>query len=256
MYKPPLPSRIALIGLLARQGLRGAMNRTGLGPFWNSIGTIVVIATVGLLFGTILKQQLVSFETYVSTLAAGLVLWGFLAAVANENAVAFAHWMTVIRYCPVPLTVICLSILFRHLLIFGINLVVVLLAQWLLLGTVPNILVLGVATLLTVIHVAWIGGVAVVLGARFRDVGQLLAKVLQLAFLLTPILWPPYFLGRYEYLLAFNPLYYPLSVFTKAMIGGTPASDLWIGSLIMALSGSLLAIGLLRWSRHRLYFWI
>lgn len=251
-----LSSWVVLTGLLARQGLRGAMSRTSLGPFWSSIGTIVVIAAVGLLFGTILKQQLVSFETYVSTLAAGLILWGFLAAVANENAVAFARWMTVIRYCPVPLPVICLSILSRHLLVFGINLVVLLLAQWLLLGTIPNALALCAATLLTVITVAWIGGVAIVLGARFRDVGQLLSKVLQLAFLLTPILWPPYFLGRYDYLLTFNPLYYPLSVFTSAITGGLTTPGQWIGSMAMALSGSLLAVGLLCWSRHRLYFWI
>lgn len=242
--------------LLCRLSLARAFRQSGLGPLWNSIGVAVAVAAVGTLFGTILRRQLVSFDTYVDSLAAGLVIWSFLSAVVGENSIAFARWMPILRHSNISLSVITLSVFLHHLPVLALNLGLFLLLQYLFLGFTPTILPLAASLLLLLVNVAWMGAAAMVLGARFRDVGQLIANLLQITFLLTPILWPPYFLGRFEYLLLLNPFHHLLSTVGAAAIGNVaPAVNWWV-SLAMALTGGLASVGLYRWSRPRWPYWI
>lgn len=252
----PEAARIPLALLLTRISLVNAFRRSGLGPLWSTVGVLFTVGSVGLLFGTILRRQLNGFEDYVMALASGLVMWTFLSAVASDSSIAFARWMPIIRHSTISFSVIALSVLLRHLPVLGLNSVVLFVLQFALLGRAPSLWSMLAALALLIVNVAWIGVLSLVLGARFRDVGQLVANVMQIAFLLTPILWPPYFLGHYEFLLLFNPFYYQLSVFTSAAAGTAAPAFHWAASIGLAVGGSVLAVGLYRWSRHRWPYWI
>ncbi|WP_170958793.1 ABC transporter permease [Magnetospirillum sp. 15-1] len=256
MSPPVTNAHLALAFLLARISLVSAFRRSGLGPLWSSVGVLFTVSAVGLLFGTMLRSLLTNFDDYVCTLAAGLVMWTFLSAVANDGAIAFARWMPILRHSRISLPVIAMSILLRHLPVLGLNIVLLVAAQSVLLGRTAEALPMLGAALLLVANIFWIGALALVLGARFRDIGQLVPATMQIAFLLTPILWPPYFLGRFEYLLAFNPFYFQFSVFTAAIAGLQVPPHHWAMAAGMALAGGGLTLGVYRWSRPRWPYWI
>lgn len=242
--------------LLCRLGFARAFRQSGLGPLWNTVGVGVAVLTVGTLFGTILRGQLVSFDSYVDRLAAGLISWTFLSAVVGETSISFSRWMPILRHSPVSLAVIALAAFLRHLPVLALNLALFLVLQFLFLGLTPSPLPLLGSVALLLANVAWLGIIAIVLGARFRDIGQLVPNLLQIVFLLTPILWPPYFLGRFEYLLQFNPFHHLLSIFAAAAEGrAAPAVNWWV-SLSLAAAGSAAAAALYRWSRPRWPYWI
>ncbi|KIL99587.1 O-antigen export system permease protein RfbD [Paramagnetospirillum magnetotacticum MS-1] len=256
MSQPPANAYLPLALLLARISLVNAFRRSGLGPLWSSVGVLVAVGTVGLLFGTMLRSLLISFEDYISTLAAGLVMWTFLAAVANDSAIAFARWMPILRHSRISMPVIALSVLLRHLPVLGLNIALLIVLQHAVLGRAVEPLPMLGAVLLLVANVYWIGALAFVLGARFRDIGQLVPAVIQLAFLLTPILWPPYFLGRFEYLLSFNPFYFQFSILMAAAAGIQVPSYHWITAMGLAVAGGALTLGVYRWSKFRWPYWI
>lgn len=249
-------AHLPLALLLARISLVNAFRRSGLGPLWSSVGVVFTVGVIGLLFGTMLRSLLANFDDYISTLAAGLVMWTFLSAVANDGAIAFARWMPILRHSSISMQVIALSVLLRHLPVLGLNIALLIVLQYSVLGRMAEPLSMLGATLLLVANIFWIGALTLVLGARFRDIGQLVPATMQITFLLTPILWPPYFLGRFEYLLAFNPFYFQFSVFT-ATAAGVPAPALhWVMAAGMAVAGGILTLGLYRWSRPRWPYWI
>lgn len=248
--------RLPLAMLLAQLTLARTFSRSGLGPLWSTLGVALAVATVGLLFGTILRSQLLSFESYMANLASGLVMWTFLSAVVGEASIVFARWMPILRHSTISMSVIALSVLLRHLPVLAVNLGLLLVLQYLLLGLAPAALPLLGAVLLLLVHAAWLGLATMVLGARFRDIGQLVGNLMQIAFLLTPILWPPYFLGRFEYLLLFNPFHHLLSVFTAAAAGRTAPALYWELGGGLAVLGCLGASLLYRWSRNRWPYWI
>lgn len=249
-------ARIPLALLLTRISLARAFRRSGLGPLWNTVGVLFTVCAVGMLFGIILRRQLTSFDDYVNALASGLVMWSFLSAVVCDSAIAFARWMPILRHSTISFSVISLSILLRHLCVLAVNVVILLVLQYALIGLAPASFAMLGAMVLLIANVAWIGVLSMVLGARFRDIGQLAANAVQIAFLLTPILWPPYFLGRFAYLLLFNPFYYLLSIFTAAVTGGEAPLLHWLVSAGLALGGGILTLVIYRSSRQRWPYWI
>lgn len=217
---------------------------------------LITVGSVGLLFGTILRRQLNGFEEYVNALASGLVMWTFLSAVASDSSIAFARWMPILRHSTISFSVIALSVLLRHLPVLALNIVVLFALQFVVLGLTPSPLGMLAALALLIVNVSWICVLSMVLGARFRDVGQLVTSAMQISFLLTPVLWPPYFLGRYEFLLLFNPFYYQLSVFNAAAAGVEVPVFHLVTTAGLAAGGSALAFVLYRWSRDRWPYWI
>ena len=69
--------------LLAIHDIRSRYRGSVLGPFWITLTTIVMVSSVGFLFGAIFKQNP---ETYLPMFAFGLIFWHFISAnVAEES---------------------------------------------------------------------------------------------------------------------------------------------------------------------------
>ena len=58
---------------LARADIRQRYRRSSLGPFWITISTGVMIACIGIIFGSLFKSPMSDFLPF---LAAGLIIWG------------------------------------------------------------------------------------------------------------------------------------------------------------------------------------
>lgn len=250
------PSTLALALLMARIDCANSIRHSVLGPLWGTVGLAAAIALLGLFFGTILKKELTGYADYMQSLALGLIVWSFLSNVANEACAATIRWLPTFRHSALPPPALALSILVRHLGMLVINLALFLVVQALVLDSTPN-LAEGVAgVLLLAAHGGWIAPLMTILAARFRDIGQLLSGGLHVAFFLTPIVWVEHFMGRYQYLLDFNPFYHLLSLVRRPLSGLPLEPGVWLGCAALAVAGTAATAAALAYGRRRLPYWI
>src|SRR6185437_4751840 len=105
------------------------------------------------------------------------------------------------------------------------------------------------ATLLVIpgITLICINGVSVglllgTLGARFRDIPPVVAAIMQMMFLLTPIFWQPEQLPGRELLVMLNPFYYFIEIIRQPLLGNAPSLTIWMAAIGITLAGLLVAI--------------
>jgi lipopolysaccharide transport system permease protein len=252
----PSNTALATIALLVEVDLRKAFRRNLLGPLWNSVALVVAVTLLGLFFGTILKKDLIGFAPYVGSLAIGLIVWDFLSGSVNQCCALFSRWMPVLRHSPLPFHLVPLARLAHNLPLFVLNLVLFLVGQALFLDSRPDVAAVLAGFVLVVANVGWMAVLGATLAARYRDFGQMASGALHVVFLLTPVVWVEHFLGRYQYLLAFNPFYYPLVVLRQPLLGEPVAVGYWVGAAAMAVAGTAAAAAAVGYGRRRLPFWI
>ncbi len=236
--------------------IAASFRRTGLGTLWASLGLAVATATMGLLFGTVLRQQLPDYQEYVPYLVAGMIPWALTAGMLHQMTGQTWQYMAQLRHAALPLPATMLRLLLRHMLILVQNLLLAGLAQVFLLNTLNfAFLPLLLGCLLLIANVAWLALLLGLLCARFRDLPQLVAWTVHLAFFLTPILWPVAFLGRFEWLAEINP-FHQLIELVRAPLLGHAAGDLtWLSCLGMLVLGSGITLLLYRRLRLQLPYW-
>ncbi len=59
--------------------------------------------------------------------------------------------------------------------------------------------------------------------ARFRDIGPIVASIMQIAFFLTPVIWQPEQLGEHAVYLPLNPFFTLIEIVRAPLLGTTPS---------------------------------
>lgn len=240
----------SLAWLDIRLRYRGSM----LGPFWLTISTGVMVASLGFLYSALFKMSL---REYLPFLAVSQVLWAFLATQVSESCVAFTEAETVIRSMRMSFSMFAIRILMRNVLVLAHNICVIV-AVFLILRIWPGANALAVVLALPL----WIANslaLSVLLGgvcARFRDVMPIVNSVMQIAFFLTPVIWKPQQLGVYAGWLPLNPFFDLLEIVRGPLLGDIPPLSIWAGALgYSAVLCGLSWVFFLR-ARGRIAFWM
>ncbi len=188
-----------------------------LGPFWITITTIVFVAGIGLVYARLMH---VSLEQYLPWLATGAVIWGFINQSIQESADAFIAASAVLRQTAIPLPVFIWRVIWRNLLTLAhqtpVLLGVAVIFHYLTKINVPMALV---GLVLVTVNISWISFCASIACARFRDVQQILASVLQMVFFITPVLWIPSGSRGVTLLNTLNPIAHMLNVIRNPLMG-------------------------------------
>jgi ABC-type polysaccharide/polyol phosphate export permease len=248
--------RYALVGMLGWQDVRQRYRRSALGPFWLTISMGVMIGTIGVVFGQIFNSPIQEFLPF---LAVGMIIWSFISTVIIDGCSGFIAAEGIIKQLPIPLFTHILRLIWRNMLILGHNIVIfplVLLAvgkplTWIALASLPGLV-------LVLINLAWMALLLAVLCARYRDLPQIIASLLQVIFYLTPIMWMPSLLPQRAglYLLDLNPAYHLISVVRSPLIGQMPTDSNWWVSLGMAAAGWLIALAVYGRYKRRIAYWL
>jgi MYXO-CTERM domain-containing protein len=226
-----------------------------LGSLWLTANMTLMVLCLTLIFAGPLGSRPGAYAAYVTI---GLVLWSFVQASLNEAPLAFVTAGETIRQCTVPVSVHILRLLWRNLLVFGHSAVLVPVVL-VLFRITPSLWVWtalpGLLLLLTALFFAAL--LLALLGARFRDVPQVVTSGLQLLFFATPIFWLPSALPRpHAWVLQLNPLFAFIDIVRAPLLGGHPATASWpIALCTTALIAALGLAGFGAW-RRRIVYWI
>lgn len=225
-----------------------------LGPFWLTLSTAVMVASLGVLYSTLFHADV---HEYLPFLALSQVLWTFLNTLVTEACACFTQAEGMIRAVRMPLFLHPVRLLVRNVLVLAHN-VVVIVAVDIIFSVWPGwhgFLVLpGFA--IWIVDALAIGLLLGAFCARFRDIGPIVASVMMIAFFLTPVIWQPEQLGRHAVLLPFNPFYALLEIVRAPLLGHTPSADTWLAAVLYSVALCSASWSLFVPARGRVAFWV
>ncbi|MBB3172308.1 lipopolysaccharide transport system permease protein [Endobacter medicaginis] len=228
---------------------------SALGPLWLTISTAIMVAALGYIYGTLFHMDLASYLPFLSV---SLVLWNAgIGAVVSDACATFLQSEQTIRSLRLPHFVQVVRVLVRNLLVMAHSIVVPF-AVFAIYHAWPGFAALwalpGLAlwTLDAAAVCMLLGGIC----ARFRDVPQIVASVMQVAFYITPVVWKPEQLGARGWWLPLNPFHDLLDVVRAPLLGHAPGTLVWQAAL--AYSAALCAVAWIMFARTRprLAFWV
>ena len=228
--------------------------RTALGSFWLGLSNLLSIAVLSFVYGTVFKVK--DFNSYVVYLGIGLVAWNAIASAMQSAPNLFRTNAANIKNTNIhPIFYSLEEWSFQvqtFLQSFGL---VVLALSFFQHNLVLHLLTAGLLPLINLlIFIYWFPLLLCLLGARYEDFFQLVPIVLQLMFLLTPILYRKETLGSLSWTADINPLYRVLSSLRHAMMQGDVKFEQVLPMLIINLLGVYTSAWLLQRQSHKLPF--
>lgn len=247
-------SSIHVWPLLGWLEIKQRYRRSVIGPFWLTISYGAMIAGMGPLYGSLLQQDI---STYFPYLATGFVVWFLIANLVGDGCNAFIAAEGFIKQLKLPLTVHVLRVVWKNLIIFAHNAVIVVLVLAFYRPQVTwHVLLVPLGVLMVVANGVWFGILFGLLCARFRDIPQVVGSVIQVAFFLTPVMWPPSLLGKYQWAADWNPFFHFLEIIRAPILGHGAARHSWVIVLGVSVLGYLITLFMFSRFRSRVAYWV
>jgi lipopolysaccharide transport system permease protein len=243
-----------LAGTLGWLDIRLRYRGSMLGPFWLTLSTAVMVASLGVLYASLFNMDL---HEYLPFLALSQVLWGFISTLVGEACACFTQAEGIVRSVRMPFFLQAVRTLWRNLLVLGHNIVVIVVVfaifsvwpGWGGLFALPGLALWAVDAL----------AICLLLGAvcaRFRDIGPIVASVMQIAFFVTPIIWKGGQLHGHAWLLPFNPFYSLLEVVRGPLLSEPMSLQVWAAALVYSAALCGMTWLVFMRARSRLAFWL
>ncbi|MBK5307529.1 MAG: ABC transporter permease [Frankiaceae bacterium] len=240
---------------LALNEIKSQYSRTVVGPWWLTLQTLVYVAGITFLFGTLFHQPVRVFLPYV---AIGVIVFSLLGGMTRFCANVFVGEASSIVSSRQPLSALLLRGVSVEFLQFAHHLVI------LVVIAAAGLLVFNVATLLVIPALLLIALNGFALGlwlapavARFRDIGPVVASVLQMLSFFTPIFWRVDSLSgqKRASLLAWNPFYYLLETIRGPLLGNA-ALHPFVGAVVITAVNVGAGMLVFSHTRSRIPYWI
>ena len=239
---------------LAWADTRARYKKSILGPLWLTLGSMVGVLGLGVVWGTLLNENM---DAFVPSLSIGLIIWFLISGVIADGATTFIRQSSIIRNVAIPHWFFVVRALTRHVINLAHNLVIVLIVVLYFNVNVTMLALLAIPGLLLVLaNLFWITFFLGMIGARYRDIEYLISSFLPLLFFISPVVFRADRLPESRNVIWLNPLSYYIEVIRKPMLGEIPdAKSYFIVAGILVI-GSFLTYIFYRLRGHRLSFWV
>ena len=239
--------------MLAWLEIKHRYRRSLLGPLWLTLSTAVFIGGMGSLYGMLFGQ---SRAPYIHYLAVGVVVWIYIAGLINDGCQTFIAAEGLIKQTKLPLTVYALRVVWRNFLIFAHNFIIIVVVSayfmpewdWGLLTSAAGIVLIALNGLALSLSLG-------LTSARFRDIPQIVASIVQLLFFITPIFWRPAMLTAHPWIADWNPIFHFVELVRAPILGGPIPVDSWLIALTLTVLTWVIAFGLFARFRARIAYW-
>lgn len=238
---------------LAWQDVLLRYRRSWLGPFWLTLSMGVMIASLGIVYGDIFK---VNMHDYLPYITVGLLVWGLISSSIADGCQTFIEAEWFIKQIDLPITMFAFRVIARNIIIFAHNCVIYVLVMavlgvgfsWTALLAIPGLLILALNALCSSLLLG-------MLSARFRDLPQIVASVLQIAFFVTPVFWRPNLVSN-DLVVMLNPFHHFIELVRAPLLGDAPALSSCLIAGALTVGGIALSLVFSRRFRSRVAFWV
>ena len=241
---------------LGYMDVRRRYRKTILGPFWATGQIAVYIICVGFIFSNVLSTDR---DAYIPYLTTGFIAWMFVYTNLQETSGAFIGASSLRQQLPFPYSMFIAIAISKNLIVnihnYSLYFIVMLFypvtVNWSLLLLIPGyILVVG--------NLTWISLLLATLAARYRDVVQLVASVIQVMIFVTPIFWSPDMISgvKRTFVLMPNLLYHLTVVIRAPLLGEVPPLTSYLVLLVALFVGTIFTAWFFGKRRSQIVFWI
>lgn len=228
--------------------------RSVLGPFWMVLGTTIGVVGLGLLWARLLN---VDYAVFIPSLTIGLVVWQLISGTIVEGSTILIRNAALIRNVKTPYLIFPAQVLIRQLINFSHNSIVivgVLLIytpnlSWATLLIIPNIFLVSA-------NLLWMVLLMSMIGARFRDIEQLIAATMPILFFLSPVIYRPDQLGIKSIFVWLNPFSHMISLLRFPLQGQITPSFIYVTMGLMMIVGWTVSLWVLNRKYGRIAFWV
>lgn len=240
--------------LLGWLEIKQRYRRSIIGPFWLTISTGVMIGAMGPLYGNIFKLDIAGYFPY---LGISFILWMFIANTISDSCSIFINASSYIQQMKIPFSVYVLKSVYKNLIIFFHNILIILIIliiypqeiSWQILLSIFGVILIS-------LNAFWFGMVMGMFCARYRDIQQIVVNLIQLAFFMTPIIWKVGMVGRYSFVVDFNPLYHFLEIVRGPLLYGSIGMLSWYVVGVITILGYIFMFIVFSIYREKIGYWV
>lgn len=242
--------------LIGTTDLRRRYTRSRLGQAWLVLSMGATVGLIGWVWGALWKVPIAEMMVFVGV---GLVMWTFFTGILADVAQGFHLNAHLFANQYLAKSTVIFAIIYKHLILLAHNsvVIVVLLAIFGPWPSMGQFVWLPVGLLLVCMFAYWSGFILSALGARFRDISQIVTIVIQFGFFVTPILWmlrqAP---KEVRDLLDFSPFYHMLEVLRGPIAGSAAGWLPWTVMAVAAFGGLIVTLPLIGYLRHKVVYWL
>ncbi|MBZ0164063.1 MAG: ABC transporter permease [Notoacmeibacter sp.] len=214
--------------------------KTMVGPLWLLIGPSLFIVVLGGLYAKIGATEP---DKFIPHLSVGLICWTLITSFTNQAPTVFQRARTQILQAGLSLDNIAMLSIITSVIIF-IHQIPIILVVFFLYGISPTFGVIQslVGLVFLIASGVWVTRLLAILGARFRDLSEIVQAIMRIAFLVTPILWMPAVAergGALGHYLLYNPFFHFIEVVRAPLLGNTVEVGSWIVVLVVTAAGNI-----------------
>jgi len=231
-------------------------SRTFFGSFWLGLSNLLSVALLGAVYGAVFRVP--NPWDYVIYLGLGLTIWGWISQAMIGGCLLFTSRRDQLVNNALPAIFYCLEEWAFQMQTFAQAFAIILIAfvfikPLILLNSLTS---LWFPLLNLSLFCFWATVAMGILGARFKDISQLMPILLQLMFLISPILYRREGLGAVGLLADFNPFYRVLAPVRTAVMDGALNWHAELLTLALNLLALIVVVMQLKRLRYRLPLWV
>ena len=228
--------------------------RSLLGPFWMTASMAVMVISLGFLYAELFKT---SIEDFLPYLCVGLLVWNYLSSFLIEGGTLFTGSESYIKQIRLPYSVYVYRATWSRLIIFGHNFLIyfgVMIYFQIWPGATALLALIGMV--LITINGALVSLLIGMIAARFRDIPQLIASVMQIVFFVTPIMWKPELLRDKLYIATLNPFFQMIDLVRGPLLGSIPSLKSYFAVLLITAVNTIIVGLFFARFRSRISYWV
>lgn len=243
--------------MLAYHDIKLRYRRSILGPFWITLSMAITAYSMGFLYGHLFHTNL---ENYCPFLVSSILAWGLISAVITEQTDAFMASASLIKQIKLPYSLYIHRVIARNMIIFFHNCLVMIPIYLIYYKTTfinLNTLILIPSLFLIYINAFIFGLMFAIIGARYRDISQVIKSLVQVTFFVTPVMWNLDTLPqKYHYIIYWNPFFSFLELIRQPLRGQAPdLLNLYIVFFVTCIGATFCYLLFNRY-RSRIIYWL
>jgi lipopolysaccharide transport system permease protein len=243
--------------MLSYQDVKLRYRRSIIGPFWITISMAITTYSMGYLYSHLFHTDL---QSYFPFLVSGMLAWALISSLISDLSDAFTSAEHLIKQIKLPYSIHINRVVARNIIIFLHNIlvylpIIALFHQVAKLNGYALLLIPGL--LIIYVNAISFGLILAMIGARYRDISQIIKSLIQVAFFVTPVMWNPSVLKPADqYIALLNPFYAFVELIRAPMMGMPMTLNTLMMVSVVTLVGIVICTSMMTKYRSRIVYWI